>query len=137
MSSIISISYRIRQKAKELGFSNCGMAKAEQLSDEARYLESWLNQQQHGKMSYMAHHFDKRIDPTKLVDGARSVISLSFNYYTDKKQADPDAPLIAMYALGKDYHDVVRERLELLYTDRKSTRLNSSHHAISRMPSSA
>jgi epoxyqueuosine reductase len=90
------------------------MAKAEALTDEARYLEAWLNQDKHGKMAYMANHFDKRIDPTKLVDGARSVISLSFNYYTDKKQTHADAPKIAMYAFGKDYHDVVRDRLEKL-----------------------
>jgi epoxyqueuosine reductase len=115
MSSIAAISYRIKQKAKELGFSSCGIAKAEQLNEEARYLESWLNQQKHGKMSYMANHFDKRIDPTKLVEGARSVISLSFNYYTDKKQSDPDAPKIAMYALGQDYHEVVRARLDHLF----------------------
>ena len=110
-----SLSYHIKQRAKELGFAACGIAKAEMLDDEARYLESWLNQQKHGSMSYLANHFDKRVDPTKLVDGARSVISLSFNYYTEKKQSDPTAPQIAMYALGKDYHMVVRERLEALF----------------------
>lgn len=108
------ITSHIKRWATELGFSNCGISHAEELTAEARYLESWLNQDRHGKMSYMANHFDKRIDPTKLVDGARSVISLSFNYYTEKKQSDPLAPKIAMYALGHDYHTVVRERLEKL-----------------------
>ena len=114
MPSATAIAYQIKSKATELGFSSCGMARAEQLTEEARYLESWLNQQKHGQMGYMANHFDKRIDPTKLVEGAKSVISLSFNYYSEKKQTDPDAPKIAMYAYGKDYHDVVKERLEQL-----------------------
>lgn len=108
------ISSHIKQRAAELGFSSCGISRAEELTEEARYLESWLNQDKHGKMNYMLNHFDKRIDPTKLVEGARSVISLSFNYYTDRKQSDPDAPQIAMYALGQDYHTVVRDRLEQL-----------------------
>jgi epoxyqueuosine reductase len=114
MSSRTAITHQIKERAKELGFGACGMAKAEALTDEARYLEAWLNQDKHGKMAYMANHFDKRIDPTKLVDGARSVISLSFNYCTDKKQTHADVPKIAMYAFGKDYHDVVRDRLEKL-----------------------
>ena len=82
MSKSFHLSSHIKRWATELGFSSCGISRAEELTDEARYLESWLNQDRHGKMSYMANHFDKRIDPTKLVDGARSVISLSFNYYT-------------------------------------------------------
>lgn len=114
MSSRAAITHQIKERAKELGFDACGMAKAEALTDEARYLEAWLNQDRHGKMAYMANHFDKRIDPTKLVDGARSVISLSFNYYTDKTQTHTDSPKIAMYAFGKDYHDVVHDRLEKL-----------------------
>ena len=114
MPKSFNLSFNIKQRATELGFSSCGIAHAEELTDEARYLESWLNQDRHGKMNYMLNHFDKRIDPTKLVEGAKSVISLSFNYYSDKHQSDPDAPKIAMYALGKDYHTVVRERLEQL-----------------------
>jgi len=114
MSKSFNLSSDIKRKAKELGFSSCGISHAEELTEEARYLESWLNQDRHGKMNYMLNHFDKRIDPTKLVDGARSVISLSFNYYTEQKQSDPDAPKIAMYALGQDYHTVVRDRLEKL-----------------------
>jgi epoxyqueuosine reductase len=114
MSKSFNLSFNIKQRATELGFSQCGISRAEELTHEARYLESWLNQDKQGKMSYMANHFDKRIDPSKLVDGARSVISLSFNYYTPKKQSDLSAPKIAMYALGQDYHIVVKERLERL-----------------------
>ena len=114
MSKSFNLSFNIKRRAKELGFDSCGISHAEELTAEARYLEAWLNQDRHGKMNYMLNYFDKRIDPTKLVDGARSVISLSFNYYTEQKQSDPDAPKIAMYALGQDYHTVVRDRLEKL-----------------------
>ena len=114
MSKSFFLSEKIKRKASELGFGQCGISRAEELTEEARYLESWLNQDKHGKMNYLANHFDKRIDPTKLVDDARSVISLSFNYYTEKKQTDATAPQIAMYALGQDYHVVVRDRLDLL-----------------------
>lgn len=111
----ISLSQKIKQKAREIGFSNCGFAKAERLDEEARFLERWLNQQQHGKMTYMENWFDKRTDPRLLIEGAKTVISLSYNYFSDKKQSDPNAPKIAMYALGKDYHEVVKAKLNLLF----------------------
>ena len=104
----------VKREALRLGFDACGISKAEMLNDEARILEAWLNQNRHGKMSYMANHFEKRVDPRLLVDGAKSVISFSYNYYTEKKQKEED-PKLAMYALGKDYHDVVKEKLELLF----------------------
>lgn len=91
-----------------------GISKAEFLEDEAPQLEQWLNQNYQGTMSYMADHFDKRLDPTKLVPGAKSVISLVFNYYTTDKQDDSEAPKIAMYALGKDYHKIIKKRLKQL-----------------------
>jgi epoxyqueuosine reductase len=115
MSTVILLTEKIKKEAARLGFGGCGIAKAEELTEEARKLEAWLNQNQHGKMGYMANHFDKRIDPTKLVDNARSVISLTYNYYTEKKQSDTTAPKIAMYAYGQDYHDVVRSKLAELY----------------------
>lgn len=105
------LTQKIKARAKELGFLACGVAKAEELTNEAKHLESWLNQQHHATMHYMANHFEKRIDPRKLVDGAKSVIALSYNYFTEQKQLDADAPKIAMYALGKDYHIVVKEKL--------------------------
>jgi epoxyqueuosine reductase len=109
----ILLTQKIKALAKELGFMECGIAKAERLTAEEQFLENWLNQQKQGQMSYLENHFDKRVDPTKLVEGTKSVISLSYNYFTEQKQRDPDAPKIAMYALGQDYHDVVRAKLNL------------------------
>ena len=109
---IQSYSDKIREEAYRLGFGFVGIAKAEQMDEEARRLEAWLNQGLHGKMGYMANHFDKRIDPRKLVDGAKSVVTLLFNYFTDEKQTDPNAPKISKYAYGKDYHLVVKDKLK-------------------------
>ncbi|MEZ5043097.1 MAG: tRNA epoxyqueuosine(34) reductase QueG [Saprospiraceae bacterium] len=107
-------SHLIRQEAARLGFSFVGMARATQLDEEAARLEAWLNQGKHGQMHYMANHFDKRIDPRQLVEGARSVISLMYNYYTDEEQQDPDAPKLSKYAFGKDYHFVLKHKLQSL-----------------------
>lgn len=101
----------IKQEALHLGFMHCGISKAGFLEEEAPLLEKWLKQGLHGQMGYMENHFDKRLDPTKLVEGAKSVISLSLNYFTDKKQEDPEAPKISQYAYGKDYHLVIKEKL--------------------------
>lgn len=105
------LTTEIKREARRLGFDSCGISKAEKLDAEAVILEAWLNQNRHGKMAYMANYFDKRIDPRLLVDGARSVISFAYNYYTDKKQPN-DAPQLAMYAYGTDYHEVVKAKLE-------------------------
>ena len=102
----------VKKTALELGFSFVGVAKARQLDEEARRLEEWLNRSYQGEMSYMANHFDKRIDPTKLVPGAKSVVTLMYNYYNDEKQTDPTAPKISMYAYGKDYHHIVKDKLK-------------------------
>jgi epoxyqueuosine reductase len=102
----------VKKTALELGFSFVGIAKARQLDDEARRLEEWLNRDYQGQMSYMANHFDKRIDPTKLVPGAKSVVTLMYNYYNDEKQTDSTAPKISMYAYGKDYHHIVKDKLK-------------------------
>ncbi|MBL7795937.1 MAG: tRNA epoxyqueuosine(34) reductase QueG [Saprospiraceae bacterium] len=104
----------IRAEAQRLGFEFVGFAKAEALDEEARKLEKWLGQGAHGKMAYMENHFDLRIDPTKLVPGAKSVICLTFNYFNPEKQHDPDAPKISRYAYGEDYHHVVKDRLKAL-----------------------
>jgi len=101
----------IKQKAAELGFSFCGIAKAESLDEDAKRLEAWLNKNLHGKMQYMENHFDMRIDPRKLVPGAKSVITVLQNYYPEKKQAT-DTPHISKYAYGKDYHEVIRAKLQ-------------------------
>tara|TARA_Y100001978_G_C23669515_1_gene422963 strand:+ start:362 stop:1297 length:936 start_codon:yes stop_codon:yes gene_type:complete len=105
----------IKAKATELGFFYCGFSKAEFLEDEAPKLEKWLNKNYHGKMSYMSNHFDLRLDPRKLVPGAKSVISLLFNYSTSEEQKDKEAPKISKYAFGEDYHYVVKERLFELF----------------------
>jgi len=104
----------IKQESKRLGFDFCGISNADFLEEEAPRLEQWLRNGMHGKMHYMENHFDKRLDPRKLVDGARSVISLLLNYYTEEKQSDTNAPKISMYAFGKDYHDVIKKKLKEL-----------------------
>jgi epoxyqueuosine reductase len=114
MSQLAKNTALIKQKAQELGFFYCGISKAEFLEEEAPRLEAWLKQQRHGKMSYMENHFDKRLDPRLLVDGAKSVISLLLNYYTKEKQSDPTAPKISKYAYGEDYHDVIKGKLRQL-----------------------
>ncbi|MGN6509443.1 MAG: tRNA epoxyqueuosine(34) reductase QueG [Chitinophaga sp.] len=106
----------IKQKARSLGFDHCGIAKAEQLTDDAYRLEQWLRQGMHGNMQYMENYFDKRVDPRLLVEGAQSVITLLLNYYPSQTQR-PEAPKIAKYAYGKDYHDVIREKLNTLLAE--------------------
>jgi len=105
----------VKDKALELGFEQVGFAKAQALSNEAHNLEKWLNGGMHGTMSWMEGHFDKRIDPTKLVDGAKTVISVTLQYYPGKLEFPKETPRISTYALGDDYHDVVRNKLKALY----------------------
>ena len=107
-------SQRIKDHAKRLGFLSCGISNAGFLEDEARRLEQWLRKGHHGSMTYMERNFDKRLDPTKLVPGAKSVVSLLYNYYPSAKQSDKEAPKISKYAYGKDYHFVVKEKLKEL-----------------------
>jgi len=105
----------IKSFAKELGFEFCGIAKAQRLDDDARRLEQWLSKGMQGRMGYMENHFDLRIDPARLVPGARSVITLLLNYFPEQKQRT-DAPKVSKYAYGNDYHDVIRTKLnELLF----------------------
>ncbi|KQS28487.1 tRNA epoxyqueuosine(34) reductase QueG [Pedobacter sp. Leaf194] len=104
----------IKDEAIRLGFMACGISKAEFLETEAPRLEAWLNKNHHGEMKYMENYFDKRLDPRLLVDGAKSVISLSLNYFTEEQQQDPLAPKISKYAYGKDYHHVIKDKLKLL-----------------------
>lgn len=104
----------IKQKAADLGFMYCGISKADFLEKEARRLEAWLKRDYHGKMSYMENHFDKRVDPRLLVDGAKTVVSLLLNYYPEESQTDPQAPKISKYAYGADYHYVIKDKLKSL-----------------------
>ncbi|MDB3977144.1 tRNA epoxyqueuosine(34) reductase QueG [Flavobacteriaceae bacterium] len=105
----------IKDQAKRLGFMSCGISKAGFLEQEAPRLEAWLNQNRHGQMHYMENHFDKRLDPTKLVEGSKSVISLLLNYYPSELQRE-DSYKISKYAYGTDYHFVIKDKLkELLH----------------------
>ncbi len=108
-----SIKEIIKQEALRLGFMSCGFAKAEPLLEDAFRLEQWLNKNHHSGMTYMEQHFDLRIDPTKLVPGAQSVITLLLNYFPEEQQK-LEAPKIAKYAWGVDYHFVIREKLNEL-----------------------
>ena len=103
----------IKQLASEFGFNFCGIAQATKLDDDARRLELWLNKGMHGKMQYMERYFELRIDPRQLVPGAKSVITLLLNYFPKDKQ-DAGALKISKYAFGKDYHEVIREKLNKL-----------------------
>lgn len=100
----------IKQTARELGFSFCGISKAEFLEEEAPRLEAWLKNGMHGKMQYMENHFDKRLDPRLLVPGAKSVVSLLYNYFSEKNQHS-EAPKVSKYAFGEDYHVVIKNKL--------------------------
>lgn len=105
----------IKSLAHELGFSYCGISKAEFLKDEAPLLEEWLKRGYQGKMSYLENYFDKRLDPTLLVPGAKSVISLLYNYYPEKDLSTESDLKIAKYAYGEDYHFVVKDKLKIIF----------------------
>jgi epoxyqueuosine reductase len=112
VSATVQHTQLIKSLSAQFGFDYCGIAKAQQLDDDARRLEAWLNKGWHGNMHYMANHFDLRIDPTKLVPGAKSVITLLKNYY-------PEKPLtselkISKYAYGHDYHTVIKTSLKAM-----------------------
>ncbi|TAF72608.1 MAG: tRNA epoxyqueuosine(34) reductase QueG [Bacteroidetes bacterium] len=104
-------TFLVKQIAQKLGFDFCGISKAGFLETEAPLLEKWLNQSKHGKMDYMANHFDKRLDPTKLVPGAKSVISLLLNYYPEKEIGVDSDYIISKYTYNIDYHIVIKEKL--------------------------
>ena len=110
---------QIKEWSRQLGFEYCGIAKAVKLDDDARRLETWLSQGMHGNMHYMENYFDLRVDPTLLVPGAKSVITLLMNYYPKQQQA-PASPHIAKYAYGNDYHEVIREKLKSLLQNIRS-----------------
>jgi len=107
-------SLLIRQKALELGFSECGISAVRALEEEREPLQKWITENMNGNMGYMANHLEKRLDPGKLEEGAKSVISVLINYFPSQKQTDPSAPEISKYAYGRDYHFVVKEKLNEL-----------------------
>jgi epoxyqueuosine reductase len=101
----------IKEKAIAHGFDFCGISSARNLDKEAEKLETWLSKGFHGKMAYMENHFDKRLDPTKLVPGAKSVITLLYNYYPGPEDPGEQDMKVARYAYGKDYHFVIKKKL--------------------------
>jgi epoxyqueuosine reductase len=103
-------THSIKSYASQLGFDYCAIARAQKLEEDAQRLEQWLNKGMHGKMGYMERYFDLRVDPTLLVPGAKSVITLLKNYYPAHEQNN-DSPRISKYAYGKDYHEVIRARM--------------------------
>ncbi|NDF60922.1 MAG: tRNA epoxyqueuosine(34) reductase QueG, partial [Crocinitomicaceae bacterium] len=119
MYSSDSLSKLIKEKSYDLGFSYCGISKAEFLEEEAPRLEAWLKSDKQGEMSYMNNHFDKRLDPRELVPGSKSVISLLYNYSTSNQQKE-DSYKVSKYAYGFDYHYVVKSKLKNLVTELKS-----------------
>ncbi|MCI0751810.1 MAG: tRNA epoxyqueuosine(34) reductase QueG [Flammeovirgaceae bacterium] len=114
MNNVSQTSAFIKSTAAQLGFSFCGISKAEFLEDEAPRLEEWLKRGYQGKMSYLENHSDKRLDPQLLVPGARSVVSLIYNYFPERKLEGLDQLKIAKYAYGEDYHEVIKEKLKIL-----------------------
>lgn len=109
----LEISQFIKQESIALGFLSCGISKARFLEEEAPRLENWLKSNMQGEMSYMENHFDKRLDPRKLVEGCKSIISLSFNYYPESQQRT-DSYKISKYAYAEDYHEVIKRKLNTL-----------------------
>ncbi len=105
----------IKNEAKRLGFISCGISRAEFLEDEAPRLEKWLKMKMNGEMKYMENYFEKRLDPRKLVDDAKSIISLTYNYYPEDLQ-NKEAPKVSKYAYGMDYHYVIKEKLNFFLT---------------------
>jgi len=103
----------IKTEAKRLGFLSCGISKAQFLEEEAPRLEKWLNKNRHGQMQYMENHFDKRLDPTKLVEGSKSVISLLLNYFPEEEQ-NQNSFKLSKYAYGTDYHIIIKDKLKIL-----------------------
>ena len=120
MRSLTADSQFIKKTAQSLGFEHCGIARAMPLEEDARRLDQWLKKGYQGTMQYMESHFDLRVDPTKLVPGAKSVITLLQNYYPEARQK-ADTPGISKYAFGKDYHEVIRAKLKNFLQQIKET----------------
>jgi len=115
----LALTMKVRQKALSLGFNACGFSKAQPLTDEAFRLEQWLNEGRHGTMDWMERNFDKRIDPTRLVPGSKSVVSVIASYRFKENEVDDrqnSGPKIAKYARGRDYHKTFKSRLKKLFS---------------------
>lgn len=121
----LAITTKVRRKAYELGFDACGFSRAQKLDKEAKRLEQWLNEGRHGTMHWMENNFEKRIDPTLLVPGSKSVVSVLASYRYEENEQDDQVnpgPKIAKYARGRDYHKTFKSRLKKLfkYTEKEA-----------------
>ncbi len=111
---ILEYTQKIKAETERHGFFKCGISKAEYLKEDSEKYKNWLNNGFHAEMKYMENYFEKRLDPRKLVEGAKSIISLLFPYYPQELQ-NPEAPIISKYAYGEDYHHVIKDKLKLLF----------------------
>lgn len=109
-------SQLVKRLAKQIGFSSCGISKARFLEEEEKNFENWLKKGYQGTMGYLERNFDKRLDPQKLVPGAKSVISLTYNYFPQKKIFNKNSFIISKYAYGKDYHFIIKDKLKALFS---------------------
>ncbi|MCK4923153.1 MAG: DUF1730 domain-containing protein, partial [Bacteroidales bacterium] len=116
MKTIAENTTLIKEKALELGFSDCDISKAEFLGKDAEILDKWISSGYHANMSWMANNLEKRKDPSKLVPEAKTVISVLLNYYNPQLQEDSEAPVISRYAYGRDYHKVMKKKLKSLFS---------------------
>lgn len=130
MNRQTDLSAFIKERAAQLGFSNCGISKARRLDEEAPRLEKYLKEERHGRMAYMENHFDKRLDPRLLVDGAKSVISLIVNYYPGKEDGYTSPLKVSKYARGVDYHFVIKDMLFTLAEDLKAQAGNINYRVF-------
>jgi epoxyqueuosine reductase len=105
---------KIKAKAIDLGFLDCGISAARFLAEEKDHLVNWLDKEMNGEMTYMSNHLDKRLDPRLLVNNARSVVSVLLNYFSSEKQTDPEVPILSKYAYGDDYHFITKKKLNKL-----------------------
>ena len=119
MNTAEKYSQLIKAKSKKFGFQNCGISKAGFLEEDAKLLENWLNNNYHGEMAYMENYFDKRLDPTLLVEGSKSVISLSYNYFPEDQISTLENFKISKYAYGQDYHEIIKEILNEMVAELK------------------
>lgn len=115
MTQAAEFSTLIKEKAEQLGFAACGIAKVRKLEEEEERLKAFLQKNHHGAMGYLANHFEKRLDPGKLVPGSKSVVVVLLNYFPKMLQKGSDVPVISKYAYGTDYHLVIKDKLKSLY----------------------
>jgi epoxyqueuosine reductase len=119
-SADITTSMLIKDKARELGFDLCGIAPSRSLKEREDVLKTWCSEGMNAGMGYLSRDIEKRINPEFLIPGAKSLIVTGLGYYTDKKQREPDVPIISRYAFGENYHDVIKRKLDKLFTFIKS-----------------